>query len=72
MRHIPIIYPISLVIMLILTFAAGVYAVAEGALEDIAPAYAATASAFESETVTGEATQHDWYEQAAVWICPLH
>ena len=74
-KHIPVIYPLSLVVIILVTFFAGAYAISEGAFKDTSPIYAATAPTFETDAgpaALGGATQHDWYETAAVWICPLH
>jgi hypothetical protein len=75
MKDIPIIFPIALVVIVVLTFFTGVYAVSEGAERDDVPILSASASGTGSligSLETDQALEHDWYENAAVWICPLH
>jgi hypothetical protein len=71
LKDIPIIFPIALVVIIIATFFTGAYAIAEGAVRDGGsnPAQqhpAGTAS-------DGDASvDHDWYQDAAILVCPLH
>ena len=66
MRHIPIAFPILFLLIIGVTFFAGAYAIAEGAAlgqGDVAtpePDHSAPRDKLE------------WYESAAVLVCPLH
>ena len=76
MRELPVIFPISLVVLLIMIFFSGAYAVSEGATS-IQPV-AHTASMAPTGTFDhlnpppAGAEGFDWYEDAAIWVCPLH
>ena len=62
-------------LIIVVTFFAGAYAISESAFSDTSLIYAATTPAFETDAgtaVLSEATRQDWYEKAAFWICPLH
>ena len=66
MRHLPKIFTIGLLALLVFIIFVGSYAVAEKAI-----AAGPVASA------TGEADHladngYDWYEDTAIFICPLH
>ena len=65
MKHIPIVYPLSLLVLIIFVFFTGAYAIAEGAVgEPVVPA---------ATTDSGVAVDdHEWYESTAIWVCPLH
>ena len=64
MKHIPIVFPVSLLVIIVLSFFTGAYAISESALRDQPTAVAATAE-------QGE-TDHQWLEKSAIWVCPLH
>ena len=75
MKDIPIIFPIALAVIVVLTFFTGAYAVSEGAERDDAPILAASVVATGSlvgSLEPGPISAHDWYESAAIWVCPLH
>jgi len=62
MKHIPIVFPISLVVIVVVMFFSGAYAIAEGA-----------AGGPGSETDLRDVSADvDWYQSAAIWACPLH
>ena len=68
MKHIPIAFPLLFVLIIGATFFAGAYAIAEGAAVGQVQASVADggSSHIESE---GEL---EWYQSAAVLVCPLH
>ncbi len=70
MKNIPIIFPIALVVIIITTFFTGAYAIAEGAVraDDLNASQLATSSAADGDV----SADHDWYESAAILVCPLH
>ena len=70
MKNIPIIFPIALVVIIIATFFTGAYAIAEGAVRDDP----GSAQQHRAGTVSdGEASgDYDWYQDAAILVCPLH
>ena len=75
MKHIPIVFPISLLIIVAVTFFSGAYAIAEGAVNGQDGAIAGQIAA--GPGPRGPAQQapsgdHDWYQSAAIWVCPLH
>jgi hypothetical protein len=69
-KDIPIIFPIALVVIIIATFFTGAYAIAEGAVRDGTGAVQSSATdTASSGTTSGD---HDWYQDAAILVCPLH
>ena len=62
MKDIPLIFPLSLLVIVLLSVFTGAYAISENALETQP---AATAS------YSGDADTQ-WFEKGAIWICPLH
>ena len=71
MKNIPIIFPIALAVIIITTFFTGAYAIAEGAVRDDAPNAAQQPAA--GTASDGDASrEHDWYQSAAILVCPLH
>ena len=65
----------ALVVIFMLTFFAGVYAISEGAERDDAPILEASivgAGSLAGSLESGPTPGHDWYENAAIWVCPLH
>ncbi len=70
MKDIPIIFPIALVVIIIATFFTGAYAIAEGAVrDDPGSAQHLAAGAASDGDTSGD---HDWYQDAAFLVCPLH
>ena len=75
MKDIPIIFPIALVVIVVLTFFTGAYAISEGAERDEVPILAASVvgtGSLVGSLEQGPTLEHDWYENAAIWVCPLH
>ena len=75
MKHIPKIFPISLLFIVVFMFFLGAYAVAENAVGEALVVETVSAYTAEGREETTDAlfdSQVDWYEQAAVWVCPLH
>ena len=64
MKDIPIVFPLSLLVIILLSFFSGAYAISENALSDQPAAIVAAAE-------QGE-TDHQWFERGAIWACPLH
>ena len=62
-RDIPLVFPISLVIIMVMLFFTGAYAISENALEGSATGQVDAAVASED---------HEWLENAAIFVCPLH
>lgn len=64
MKHIPIIFPISLAVITFFLVLSGAYAISE--------------SAVSTEVVSSEDgnvvqfNQLKWHQKTAVWVCPLH
>ena len=63
-RDVPLVFPISLAIILVMLFFTGAYAISENALE--------------GERVSGQvdaavgSEDREWVENAAIFVCPLH
>ena len=63
-RDVPLVFPISLAIILVMLFFSGAYAISENALE--------------GEQVLGQVEaavgleDREWLEDAAIFVCPLH
>ncbi len=74
MRHIPMAFPLLFLLIVGATFFAGAYAIAEGAA--VGQGDAATRVAdYESGDGPDHSASRDkleWYESAAVLVCPLH
>jgi hypothetical protein len=69
-KDVPIIFPIALVVIIVATFFTGAYAIAEGAVrEDPSSAQQHPAGTASGGDVSGD---HDWYQDAAILVCPLH
>ncbi|MDP6072009.1 MAG: hypothetical protein QGG34_10695 [SAR202 cluster bacterium] len=73
MKELPLIFPVSFLVILIAIFFTAAYAISEDALSGATPAYA---SAHEASVATGNSddktAENDWYQQAAIFVCPLH
>ena len=63
-RDVPLVFPISLAIILVMLFFTGAYAIAENALED-------ERVSGQVETALGS-EDREWVESAAIFVCPLH
>ena len=63
-RDVPLVFPISLAIILVMLFFTGAYAIAENALED-------ERVSGQVETALGS-EDREWVENAAIFVCPLH
>ncbi len=63
MRRVPLVFPISLAVLAVMSFFTGAWAVAEGAVNERATA-AASGDA--------EAKGYNWHQKAAIVVCPLH
>jgi hypothetical protein len=70
-KNIPIIFPIALLVIIITTFFSGAYAIAEGAVrsDGANPEQQLATDSSSGDTSSGG---HDWYESAAILVCPLH
>ena len=65
MKHIPIIFPISLAVITFFLVLSGVYAISEGAVST-------TESVSSEDGNVVQINQFKWHQKAAVWVCPLH
>lgn len=70
MKNIPIIFPIALVVIIVATFFTGAYAIAEGAVRDSSSSAQQNPAGTASEGDTSR--DHNWYQDAAILVCPLH
>ena len=64
MKHIPIVFPLSLLVIIVLSFFTGAYAISENALTEQPTAISAAAEQGEPD--------RQWFEKGAIWVCPLH
>ena len=62
MKDIPIVFPISLVVIVVIMFFSGAYAIAEGA----------TGGPVAESNLPHVSADADWFQSAAIWVCPLH
>ena len=62
-RGVPLVFPTSLVIILVMLFFTGAYTISENALERSATGQVDAAVASEDR---------EWLENAAIFVCPLH
>ena len=70
MRDLPIVFPISLAVILIMVFFTGAYAISAQAVADPP---ARVSSAVGSDLQDGEPPiDNVWFEDAAVFVCPFH
>ena len=72
MKDIPVIFPLSLLVIVVLSFLTGAYAISEDALSEEPGVIAATAFVGPNEPGDAESLDHQWYQRAAIWVCPLH
>jgi hypothetical protein len=59
MKHIPIVFPLSFAVILVVIFFTSAFAIADGAVTR------------EAQTTEADA-DYDWYESTAILVCPLH
>ena len=70
MKDIPVIFPLSLLVIIVFSFFTGAYAISEDALrEELGVIAASGESSAPGDT---ESLDHQWYQNAAIWVCPLH
>ena len=74
MRDIPIVFPISLAIIVVMLFFTGAYAISANAVEGGGVYSTPAGSALPVEQTTRDTGggEYDWYQQAALFVCPLH
>lgn len=73
MKYLPIEYRLFLVALIVFLFTTGIYAIADGASAQLYPSAqpgsALASSNSNSDTSSGNL---DWYQEAAIYVCPLH
>ena len=77
MRKIPVIFPIGLILILLTIFFTGAYAVSEAAMNSQDVLTNEVSGRFSKEGRLFGQNQTDtssslWYQNAAIFICPLH
>lgn len=77
MRDIPIVFPISLAIILAMLVFTGAYAISASAVEGGGVYSTPSGAVVSIDTAAGGANgatggEYDWYQQAALFVCPLH
>ena len=77
MRDIPIVFPVSLAIILAMLVFTGAYAISASAVEGGGVYSTPSGSVVTVSTVAGGANEasggeYNWYQQAALFVCPLH
>ena len=74
MKHVPLIYPLSLALIVVVMFFAGVWSIAESAVNgnDIIAVESAVTTGPSRVSAAPPPATKDWYEKAAIFICPLH
>lgn len=70
MKFLPKIYLVALLLLFVFIFFAGAWAIAEDAVGDVPVAEAAGGTAEPESMAQGDSLT--WYQDAAVFICPLH
>ena len=70
----PLVYPLVFALVVLVTFFTGAYAIAEGAVNGQSPAPAASSGegGRAGAGLPSPATGLEWYESAAILVCPLH
>lgn len=63
MKEIPLIFPLSLLVIILLSVFTGAYAISENALDTQTTA---------AGTIVQEEADTQWFEKGAIWLCPLH
>ena len=75
MKHLPLIYPIAFAALITLLTFAGVWSIAESAVNG-QPGVAGQTLVGSSEptrsTADVRSDDFEWYQQAAIFVCPLH
>ena len=72
MKYLPIEYRLFLVALIAFLLMTGIYAIADGAtmqLDGQVGTDSLTSSSAFAESPSGEL---DWYQEAAIFVCPLH
>ena len=64
LRDVPLVFPISFAVILVMLFFTGAYAISENALEERAAAVQVDAAVASED--------REWLENAAIFVCPLH
>ena len=72
MKHIPVIFPLSLLVIVLLSFFTGAYAISEDALSEEPGVIAAAGPGVSNEPGDAGSLDHRWYQKTAIWVCPLH
>ena len=72
MKDIPVIFPLSLLVIILFSFFTGAYAISEDALSEEPGAVSAAAAGESSASGDAGSLDHEWYQNAAIWVCPLH
>ena len=73
MKYLPIEYKLFLVALLAFLFLTGIYAIADGASGQLEVTSAKGNTLASSESIAGASTDGlDWYQEAAIYVCPLH
>ena len=73
MKYLPIEYRLFLVALLAFLFMTGIYAIADGASVQLeAQAGTGTARASSGTFTEASNSELDWYQDAAIFVCPLH
>ena len=75
MKHIPFIFPLTLAVIVAVTFFASVWAVAESAVNGRRTVWAEHVAVLREATGAGAldgSADYEWYERAAIYVCPLH
>lgn len=71
MRHLPKVYTLGFVALLVFLVMVAAYAVSESAVRDAAGEPSRVAAG-DGGMEPRPAAQYDWYEDAAMLVCPLH
>ena len=73
MRYLPLEYRLFLVALLAFLFMTGIYAIADGATVQVdVEAGGGSAIASSDSFAIESASDLDWYQDAAIFVCPLH
>ncbi len=73
MKYLPIEYRLFLVALLAFLFMTGIYAIADGASVQFDPQAGTGGATGSSQTFTDASDSDlDWYQDAAIFVCPLH
>lgn len=70
MKHLPKIYPLALIILIVLIIFVGSYAIASDAHRGIPSAEASEGGHLAGVEKNGD--EFSWYEDTAIFICPIH